>query len=157
MQASLFDAAQRDEFWSRLRTGEKMDCPCCGRYSQMYKRALHYSVAVQLIEFHKMGGSDDFVSLRNMVRRWPTGIGDFTKAKYWELIMSKDHVPDAKKTSGLWMLTSKGTLFVLGLLSIPKYAIIFDDEVRGMTGEYVTIKDCLTDKFNYTDLMNNAG
>lgn len=62
MQSNLFDAAQRDDFWKDLKAGKVMDCPCCRRHSQIYKRRLHSTVAWQLIRLYKLNGYAEYVN-----------------------------------------------------------------------------------------------
>lgn len=148
---------QRAEFIQQLQDGKKMDCPCCGRYAQMYKRTIHHSVARKLIELYKMGGEYSFVHSSVFVRPGETSIGDFAKAKYWGLMIAAENTDDKKKTSGMWKLTDKGVGFVMDLIRVPRYALVFDDRVFGFTeDDKVSIRDCLASGgFDYSQLMGS--
>lgn len=145
---------QKSEFWSVLHAGGELDCPCCGRYAKIYRRQIHHSVARQLIAFYHLGGHNGFIHISELKSAFLTGAGDFTKAKYWDLLDQQINNDDPeKKHSGLWFLTEKGRDYVLGRISIPKYVIVFDDKVLRFSDELSTIQDALGNKFNYEELM----
>lgn len=141
-------------FINDLLKGEKKDCPCCGRNAQIYQRRLHHTAAKKLIDLYRLGGDKDYVHTSRLVERGETSIGDFSKAKYWDLIHEAPADSGIKKTSGLWRLTEKGVSFVRGQVTIPRTVQIFDDRVFGFSGDLVSIQQCLASGgFNYQDLM----
>lgn len=145
---------QYTDFLNRLKGGEKIECPCCGRHSQMYRRTIHHTIAEKLIDLYKMGGEFDYVHTSRLVRRTESGIGDFSKAKYWKLIQEAETTDERKRTSGLWKLTDKGVGFVMDVLTIPRTVLIFDDRVFGFSEDHVGIRDCIASGgFNYSELM----
>lgn len=144
---------QSEEFFDDLRAGNKMLCPCCKRYAQVYRRHLHTSVALQLIILHKRGGADKYVHVRELVTDNMSGAGDFTKAKYWGLIQEAPIQEDGKKSSGYWKLTMDGVMFVKGLHAIRKTLLVYDDQVIGSEGGVIYINECLGNKFNYQQMM----
>lgn len=73
---SIKEAFQRD-----LREGHKSDCPCCGRYAQIYRRRFHSSMAAQLIKLYQLAPHGEFVHASELILPNMTGIGDFSKAK----------------------------------------------------------------------------
>lgn len=154
-QESLFDAAQRDAFWRELKAGGKQDCPCCRRHAQIYRRTLHFTTAWQLIRLYRLNGYGEYVNASRLIMEGQQGVGDFSKAKYWELIERRDmtNADDGKKSSGWWRLTGKGMCFVLGKITIPKVALIFDDKLIGFEGEQVDIQFSLNQRFDYERLM----
>jgi len=135
------------EFFAELSVGESKCCPTCGRYAKIYRRSLHCSVALQLIRLHNLGGIDAYVSASRLIPPGNTGVGDFTKAKYWSLI---EH---SEGDGSMWRLTFNGLMFVRGNARIQKYAMVYDDRVQGFDGDPVTIRECLEEKYNYEDLM----
>lgn len=137
----------------KLEDGEGTDCPCCGRYAKLYRRTLHSSVALQLIRLYQLTRGDTYAHASNFILRDMTGVGDFTKAKYWKLIEEKPHEAGDKKSSGFWKLTDLGTAFVEGIAGVPRYAIVFDDTVQRFAGASWYIHDSLGKKFSYSELM----
>lgn len=144
-------------FIQALKDGWQGCCPHCGRWAQVYRRTLHTSVCLQLAALYRADGSMDYVHTSKLLRAGSTGTGDFCKAKYWNLIQSKpDHEQDEKKSSGYWMLTTKGLDFVRHGGFIEKYALIYDDKVIGYKGPMVTFQQCVGKKFNYLELLEGA-
>lgn len=145
---------QHTDFLNRLKKGEKTECPCCGRHSQMYRRNLHHTAAKKLIDLYKLGGEFDYVHTSRLIDDGETGAGDFSKAKYWKLIQEAETTDERKRTSGLWKLTDKGVGFVMDVLTIPRTVMIFDDRVFGFSEDHVSIQQCLASGgFNYSELM----
>lgn len=151
-QLSLFPTSSELDFWKRLNAGESLACPCCRRFSKIYTRKIHTGIALQLIQFYRLGGHEDYVHSSKLVAPGASGVGDFSKAKYWGLIEGKEKTDDAKKSSGYWKLTKKGVNYVRGNVSLPG-ALIFDDNIIGYTQEHETIQQALGEKFNYQELM----
>lgn len=143
------------EFMSRIIDGEKFNCPCCERHSQLYKRKIHSDAAKKLVKLKTLGGDKDFVHTSLLLDRGNTSVGDFSKAKHWGLIVEKPNGDNtSKKTSGFWKLTELGDAFVMNKVHIRQHAHVFNDELFGFSGENVNIIDCLSGKgFNYYELM----
>jgi hypothetical protein len=151
---------EKPEFMEKLRAGYEGDCPCCGRYSKVYHRTLHTTVAVQLIVMYRIITSpgrhtSEYIDANEIQKRFKRVVGDLSKAKYWGLIVAKDHTPDDKRSSGFWRMTELGIEFVKGGVKIKKYAHIYDDKVLDATGALVSIEDCLQNKYSYADLMGS--
>lgn len=143
-------------FKAQLISGEKMDCPHCGRYAQIYKRHIHATIANQLIMLFKLGGhSGKYVHAADIIPDGQAGPGDLTKAKYFGLIQPMPDNNEAKKSSGYWTLTDDGHKFVTGKKEIPAYLLIFDDKVIGKSEDTIYISDALdSGGFNYGELIN---
>ena len=153
MQSNLFGEMQSDDFFRAIRRGEKLHCPCCHRNAQIYRRNLHFTVAMQLIRLHVLSRPKfDYINAAELIYQGQHGTGDFSKAKYWGLI---EHRPVEKdeKSSGFWRLTNKGCRFVENKITIPHYALVFDDNVLGFEGGQIDIKTALATKFDYEKLM----
>lgn len=145
---------QYTDFLNRLKGGEKTDCPCCGRHAQMYHRHLHHNAAKKMVQLYRLGGAVEYIHTSRLIEDGETGAGDFSKGKYWGLIAEAENNWEHKRTSGNWKLTPKGVDFVLGRITIPKTALIFDDRVFGFSEDHVDIHSCLASGgFSYADLM----
>lgn len=140
-------------FIKKLKTGWKGDCECCGRWSQIYRRKIHHSVAAWLIRLYKAGGDKDFIEVVNLRIPGMTASSDYCIAKFWNLIEQKTNTDEDKRSSGYWKLTARGVDFVRGLEDIPQVALVFDDQVIGFDGKQQFIQQCLGDKFKYPELM----
>lgn len=140
-------------FKAELLSGQKTDCPCCGRYAQVYKRHINCTIARQLIMLHKKADRN-YLHASLLIPSGQTGQGDLTKAKYFKLIEAMPEESEVKKSSGFWRLTEKGLGFIKGEILIPEYVLIFDDNVIGVSETHIDIKQSLASGgFNYSDLM----
>jgi hypothetical protein len=159
MQGRLFYdmASVRQEFQHVLKKGEQSDCPCCGRHAQLYRRTFHSSMAVQLIRMYQLGGCQKFTHASKLILPGMSGSGDFSKAKYWGLIVPKDKAiydtDTPSKANGFWRMTPAGQQFVNGLIAIPMDVTVFADEVLAESRQTITIREALGTKFNYDELM----
>ena len=79
--------------------------------------------------------------------------GDYAILRYWSLVESADARGAVKNASGFWRLTDRGKRFAEGQLRLPKYALVFDNNVLGHEGALVTIHECLGKRFSYVSLM----
>lgn len=141
------------EFKKELLNGKKMICPCCDRYAQVYRRRIYSTPAAQLILLKKLGGAENFIHSSRLVFSGATSVGDFAKAKYWELIEEKPNTDEDKNRSGFWRLTEMGFAFVNGDMTIPEFVYIFNDGIIDWSDKEVKIQDCLGEKYSYTELM----
>ena len=144
-----------EQFLHSLKKGWKGDCPCCGRWTQVYRRTIHTAVALQMIRLYRLGGhSGLFVHASRLIPDGQSGSGDLSKAKYWNLLREKPHEVGQKKSSGYWSLTAEGVAFVTRAKMIPQYALVFDDSVLAFSPEMIGIEAALGKKFDYNELMN---
>lgn len=125
-------------------------CPLCTRFAKVYRRKVTSSMARMLIRMYRAGGTD-WVYLPSL--RDGNGAMDTTMTQYWGLIEEERVKREDGGRAGWWRLTPLATRFVLGQATVPKYARIYDGRCLGLTGEPVTIHDCLGSKFNYRELM----
>jgi hypothetical protein len=148
----------------RKHANEGITCPCCNRFTKVYKRAITSSMAWALIMFYgeakkiakniNANTIDCYIHVENFFKAssCPASIrGDFTKLKYWGIIAcSEQH-------KGCYTLTRKGVQFVFGELSIPSYVLVYDDKIYGVSESLVSIKKCLKNKFSYEKIMEDIG
>ena len=140
---------------SYLRTHfvQGVKCPCCDQFVKQYKRGISAATAVKLIRlYHMPRGFHDYRKLCRLKEQ----IGDFPKLRYWGLTELQPKDPDVTetRTSGMWAITAKGIAFVENLITVPKYVLLYDSNLRGFEGAEVGIKETLGTKFNYQELMN---
>jgi hypothetical protein len=140
-------------FMDALKQGEACDCPTCGRHAQIYRRKFHSSIARQLIRLYRLGGTAHYIHASKLILPDVSGAGDFSKAKYWGLIYQQINTDPDTKCNGMWILSPDGVAFVQGKLRIPREVMVFDDQVRGMSTETISIGEALGDRFNYHELM----
>lgn len=142
----------------RLLAGEAVPCPCCTQLCKVYKRSIHAAMARSLILMHRHTATrdaDGYVYLPEVLRGVRARGGDEAKLTYWGLIeQAPGQRPDGSKRNGWWRLTNLGRSYVHGHMSLPKYAHVYDGRVLQFSGRPVTIRECLGDKFDYSELMS---
>jgi hypothetical protein len=80
--------------------------------------------------------------------------GDNSKLRHWGLLEKQmGRRNDGSERVGYYRLTSKGRGFVQGILTVQKYALLFNSECYGLDGDFVNIHECLGSHFNYDELM----
>jgi len=150
--------------WLRERLGEGAQCPCCTQFAKKYPRTIHSTMARQLIAFYhasqeaglsSVNGQFPFVEwAKVMPQEFHAQRGtDFVKLAYWGLIEEQPNTDPDRRSSGFWRLLPKGVDFVTGKLGVKKRAIIYSNRVLAFEGDVVYIRDCLGDKFSYSELM----
>lgn len=147
---------ERQEFLKRLLQGGKFDCPCCGRYAQIYRWSLSETVAWQLIRLYRESfnaGGDGWVHASLLIPPGQTGVGDLGKAKYFNLIEEKPTTTSRMKKSGCWRLTTKGLSYVRGIEMIPSFVMVFDDRIIETSDKLESIFSTVGRKFDYAELM----
>lgn len=149
-------APQRTEFFDALHAGEQGDCPMCGRYAQMYRRRLHAGAAIGILKAYQKGGASRFIHTSELIDKGMTGAGDFSKAKYWNLIEAKAETEADKRTSGYWRLTPAGVEFAQNGRTIQEWAHVFDDRVYGFSGAEIDIEAALGVNFSYSELIGKG-
>lgn len=122
-------------------------CPVCGRLVKEYHRKLHAEMAsflIGLVRKHKAEGG--FIHVRELnpknTRKAST---DASYLQHWALVVKGD--------AGYYKPTEDGIDFALGLLTMPKYVHLVNNEVVGWSEEQIDIRSALEDKFNYDELM----
>ncbi len=130
-------------------------CVCCGQFAKIYRRNIHSTTAAQLIKAYKLGAATDYVHVSKLLFKGSSGIGDFPKAVYWNLIEEMPNNDPQKRTSGYWKLTPLGIDFVRGMAGVTKYAHIYNGELvePKFSGPVVFIDECLGKKWDYREMM----
>lgn len=155
-----FETLKEAKEYLRANFNVGVKCPCCGQRVQLYRKNISATMAMNLINLYRCArasGVENFYHVSQFHKqRAGSGGGDFAKLRYWELIeeMENDEEkPKKKRTSGFWRITPKGIAFVSGQQVVQKYAQVYNMKVRGFEGAWVTIDECLSEKFNFSELM----
>ena len=143
---------ERLKLMERARKGGSC-CPMCDQFAKVYTRSLNAKMAALLIQAYKKFGAHDF-HITELEGASASG-GEFARLRYWKLIEEKLNTDDSKRTSGVWRVTMRGFDFVHRLLRVQKYVLLYNGNLMGFEGDFVTIEDCLQDKFDYKVLMEN--
>lgn len=157
MKTPDFKTLEEAKSWLRKQVEEGARCPCCTQLAKIYKRRIYSTMARNLIDLYKMSLASPEVEYFHVGNfgALASGGGDFAKFVYWGLVeeQPKDENNKAKRTSGHWKLTNKGTLWVNGLATVQSHVKLYDSRVMGFEGEQITIREALGKNFDYEELM----
>lgn len=158
-----FDLVKQN-FQAKLEDGTH--CPCCGQFAKVYKRKLNSAIALGLVLLQQRLSLDpsEWVHAEQFFKTHPRatstlwGGGEFSKARYWNLIELADgQRPDGSKRIGLVRLTQLGREFARGLCTVSKYVVVYNGEAHGLSEEQTSIHTALGDRFSYSELMAHGG
>lgn len=141
----------REMLSTYMKGGLQQTCPCCSQTVKLYARKITSRMVVGLKAIEARG-----VMLSTDVSQIGGGGGDVSKLRYWGLIQLgiTTVVVNGKRTDKRsWKCMPKGVDFLYNNLSIPKYAMIYRDQLFGFSKEMTTIHDCVDDDFDFHDLM----
>lgn len=128
-----------------------LNCPACGQFYKIYNRSVTSTIAKHLIEMYNQ--TDRFNNGWFHAKNDLGDSGDLSKARHFGIIEQEADVKE-KGRSGFWRLTSTGIGFVVGMYTLPKYALVCKGETKQYEGKQITIENALRNKFNYATLMN---
>jgi hypothetical protein len=140
--------------WLRDRIDEGARCPCCTQYAQVYRWSLYSTATAMLIRLYRVGGIESFVESKSV--KLPGQGGDATRLRFWGLVEQEPERRQDGGRSGWWRVTDQGRLFVLGAITIPKYAYVFDGRCLRFDGPPVSIRDALGTRFDYSEMMGHG-
>ena len=145
------------EFIPGTTVRDRSDCHACGQYCQIYRRALANVTAMVMIVMYRHNEGRDYINIPELFNTGSLrgGTGDASKGKYWGLTepMPGERA-DGSNRVGWWRLTNLGRRFVLGEVTVAKYAHIYDDRRLWFSGTLLwSIHDALGERFNYNELM----
>ncbi len=154
----------RANFRAELQALNEAVCPCCQRRARINKLRIHSTLALMLARLyyaakHSASGlPTEWIHIEQF-RPSKHGSGrDFSITKHWGLAEAKPAgADDDKPSSGLWRLTPRGVAFVLNQIGVPRFAMVMDDALVGVSGENVTMEEAVKRKFSYAELFAHLG
>ena len=122
-------------------------CPCCDQNVKLYNFKLSKGMAVTLVKFYKLRHKGWLHPVRDL----NTPSGDYAKLRHWGFVTTS---PDPEH-KGLWMITETGEFFVNGGMTVQEKVKLYNGKYFGKSGDYINIKQALTNKFDLNELLNN--
>ena len=142
--------------WLRKRVGEGERCPCCQQFAKVYKRSINSSMARALVTMYRVAGTD-WVKMSDALGAGKVDRADEAKLRYWKLIEEEPELRPDGGRAGWWRVTDLGRQFVLGTVTVPKYAHVYDGRCLGLEGAPVRIEEALGNRFDLSELMALRG
>ena len=143
----LFLQEQRDKTFQKIDEGTT--CPNCDQHAQKYRKSLPSSSAVFLCSLIKQIEETGEPAIHfNDCKFFHRGYADLS---YWGLAYTyRSQKDDRVRWSGYWRPTEKGISFAKGMISIPKYIHVYNNEVVLVEdGEQATIYDTLRERADF--------
>ncbi len=155
-QSEMFDTLAQAKQQLRAGWKEGLPCPCCGRTVKLYQRSINGPMCrflIWIVRTSTTRRQGEWIDRADgpLIQNVKSG-GDYGKFQHWQMLEHKpneDNPRLPRKSSGLWRPTPKGTSFAANLISVPKYAMIFDNHCYSYQGPMVTIADCLPKYFDF--------
>jgi hypothetical protein len=142
---------------------EGVVCPCCNQFAKCYRRKLNSSMVRGLIYVY------------HLYKRlaWSAGVwlhlpqffashrictsNDGSLLRHWGLIEPRPGVRlDGSKRVGYYRITTLGRAFVEKKATVPKFAVLYSQELLDMEGPSITVDDALASRFSYEELMSRG-
>jgi len=120
-----------------------------------YRRTLNSSMALTLLHLYKADVKGYVHVEKWLADNGHPRSGDFHKLTLWGLLdkLVEDR-KDGSPRNGYYKLNGRSILFVEGKIKVQKNAVILNGNFQGFEGKEVGIRECLSEKFNYDNLMN---
>jgi hypothetical protein len=139
-------------------------CPCCDQLAKRYRRKLYSTqVACLLVMARVSGGNTSrYIHKDELMEAQPGlasafGAGDFAKLQYWGFIEEQPKADDKDtRTSGNWRITQLGLDFAWSRSRAHSHAVVYNGVCTHLTGNMVSVGDCLGKKFSYAELVGKA-
>lgn len=154
---TLTIAEAREELKAHLDEG--VECPVCGQFAKVYKRALRAALVVSLIHIYKFFRTNPATEWLDDTPAYLRTVGTYTTndvalLRHWRLLEPRPGVRgDGSWRTGSFRITHEGRAFVRGVLKVPRFAVLYNQELLQLEGDLISVKDALGDDFDYSELM----
>jgi len=139
----------------RSHRDDGIQCPCCDRWVQVYRRSITRSQVRFLAQLFKLArrkaAATDValvnipVDVREIEGQHMRG-GDYAKLSLWGLIYRSVEAP------GHWYITPKGIGWLQGDISVDRYAHVIDNELIAYSGPRWSVHDAYREIFRLQDI-----
>ena len=145
--------------WVRARWRQGCVCPVCDQSVKLYKRNLNRGMASLLLEIFKAARAQDAEYLhvsRHFLELKDNAVGrEYSKLRFWGLLEEEPGERQNGNGTGRWRVTPKGEAFIKGRVSVPRCALVFNNQLIGYDdeGDRITIRGALENHFDYDELV----
>ncbi len=136
----------------------KVECPCCGSDTKIYKRKLNSGMALGLIEFNKLPkkpGGWFFMSQDTLGRDKHLEFHhrEYARLGHWGILETKQ---DQNSESGWWRITPLGLAFLKGNVKVPEHIYLMHNRLLRVSKTVIDIHAALGNEFDYEELMSSG-
>lgn len=131
-------------------------CPCCERYTKIYRRSFNAGMAVCLLWLARAyARTGDYLHVPTVAPRRVLASREFDKLRLFGAAETKDVNEDEdKRTSGLWRPTQLGLDMAHQRVNVPDFVVVYNGRVIETSIDLIPISEALGTKFSYTELMS---
>lgn len=153
------DSARKD--WKATISGKGGHCPCCGKWGKVYKHRITEAMAKSLLWMASTHGTE-WIDMPRQAPRDIVQTYTFATLHWWGLIeqhpkiIGEDGDLQEKKFTGYWRVTQTGLQYAKGLVAVPKWIYLYDNQLMDMSDETALIRDAFGKTFNYGEVMQET-
>jgi hypothetical protein len=137
----------------KLKANPGVECPACRQNVAMSVRPFDAKMARLMLAMYR---GDPYGWHHTPSLTGDKG-GDSVKSQHWGLIEGRDgEKADGNPRNGFWRLTELGRRFVRGEVTIPRWALLYNEERHALDGPPITIQEALGTDFNYNEIIRGA-
>ena len=137
----------------RERIDEGHPCPLCYQHAKVYKRSINATMVRGLAAMWKEHGIHWHDKISTLRAHRVDGREE-SKLRYWALVEESSERREDGGHAGTWRVTETGEAFLLGRLSVRKYAHIYDSRCLRFSGPEVSVAECVREKFDLRELLS---
>lgn len=135
----------------KFKTRRGVRCPACSQNVAMSVRPLDAKMAHLMVAMYR---ADPYGWHHAPSLTGDKG-GDSVKSRHWGLIEGRDgHREDGNPRNGYWRLTDLGRRFVRSEATVPRWALLYNEECHLLDGPPVTIQEALGTGFDYREMIS---
>lgn len=131
-------------------------CPCCNSFIKTYARRFNVNMSLALLLMYRKK-EKGFIKVEDvLLSEGYKRCGDFTYLRHYSLIEKMEGKRDDNSNrNGFYKITPKGELFAENKMTVQDTFLTFQNKLKGFEGNEISIKQALSIKFNYDELMGN--
>ncbi|MBI3654138.1 MAG: hypothetical protein HY231_24160 [Acidobacteria bacterium] len=139
-------------------------CPLCTQLVKLYRRKLNSQMGRALILIYRHQANDSritWLDVNAFLLKCGINSGEANVAllRHWNLLERKPERKADGNNAGMYRITELGCRFVRGEIAVPKYIFLFNQKLYQTCDpvEQITIRQALGQRFDYAELMTEAG
>jgi hypothetical protein len=149
---NLTDTIEHSREWLDENRHEGVSCPSCEQYVKVYRRTINGGMVRTLATMYQKAGLE-FVHVPSL--KVDTN-HEVSQLAWRGLVEEEKRVREDGGRAGFWKVTLAGALWLKGMTSAPKYAIVYNNKVLELTeDDTVRVTDVKTKNFNLQEIIGN--
>ncbi len=145
-----YEAIEFVKDWMEPQLKDGVDCPCCGRFTKVYRRNLNSGMVRFLMDFYNRHGTNR-VSIANyhVTDQQHAHHQEYEKLPHWGLLEHDNSIPRR------WWIKKLGRQFINGQVTVNKYVWLKHGVCVDKSIGQISIKQAIGNKFSYEKLMSS--